>query len=141
MHLNRFGITNSLASKSFDTSTQSKVFPLNALSVRLADSMRLLGQKFTVTSQGVGIVTPYVKWFQQFPQFLENRLYASAEREGYDFPGGMVDSKPQPTLILFLPDETPHLVQLRLFHMAVRDYLNYDTLSVRMVVQIADIYR
>ena len=94
MHFNGFRETDSFTRKPLDTSTESKIFTLNALRVLFADSMLLFRQKLGIAGITVGVIPSYAERLQQFPKLFEYCMLASAERKRHDFPRFMVDGKP-----------------------------------------------
>jgi len=132
--MNAFRKANSFSGEPFDTSSESEVFALNALSISFSNKVRAVKQIFAIALITVSVITFYSERLQQFPELPENFILSPAKRESYDFTGIMVNSKPQPALVSLVANEAPHLVEFCFFHHKMRDYLHFYAFRVRVLV-------
>ena len=97
-------------------STQGQIFALNRLCVFLADNMLLWLNISLIAAPIIGIKDSDIKWSQKSLEAAENLIFTPSKCVCKYLPCLMIKRQPQPPLILFRKDKTPHLVQFDLFH-------------------------
>ena len=112
MHEHRFGETNSFSRQALDPRAQCQMFAFNLLGMDFAHSVGSGGEVTGVDSGRIRVEVHQAKWFEQLLQRQKDRIRPAPEHIRQDHPSQMINGMPQPALVSFAPNETPHLVDL-----------------------------
>ena len=111
MHDDTLGKRDGSAVEPLNSGTQSKIFPLNALRVRLANEVNVFRQVSLVSSPVVSKENSGAERCEQPLQLPENIVSPSAESVCENNTGFVVYCQPQPTLIFLAAHVTPHFIK------------------------------
>jgi hypothetical protein len=112
VHGCRFGKANCAAYEPLDPSPQINVFALDGLRVLFTDDVLLRDEMPLVRPPSIGVKARDTKRLKQLFELQKDRISPSAKDVRQHGPTGVIDGMPQPPWLRFLPDITPHLVEL-----------------------------
>jgi len=92
------------------------VFAFELLGVGFANGMRSHGQVPSVDSRPIRIEVFQAKGLEQLLQFDKDCIRTTPQRLRQDHASHMINGMPQPPLVRFAFDKTPHFIHLRGFH-------------------------
>jgi hypothetical protein len=69
-----------------------------------------------VGTPAIGVKAGDAKRFEQGFQLQKHRILTPAKDIGQDFSRVVIDRMPEPALLRFLPNDTPHLINFCFFH-------------------------
>jgi hypothetical protein len=91
------------------------VFAFDLLRVGFANGMHSRGEMPFIDPSPIRIEVLQAKGLQEFLQLDKHRIRATSECVRQDYATQMVNRVPQPPLVRFAADKTPHLIDLRGF--------------------------
>jgi hypothetical protein len=94
------------------------MFAFNLLGVDFADGMRGGGEVAVVDSRRIGVEVHQAKRLEHLFQLYKNLIGSAPKHIRQDHSSQMINRMPQPALVGFAPDKTPHLIDLGRFHAA-----------------------
>jgi hypothetical protein len=94
VHEYGLGITNGFSAKSFNSSTQSKVFTLDNLRVSFTGNMLFSWNIPLIATPVVSIICGNSKRLQQILECPKHFIFTSTKSKGYYHTGMMVNRKP-----------------------------------------------
>ena len=112
VHGRRFGKANRATYEPLDPGPQIDVFALDRLRVLFADDVLLRGDMPLVGPPAIGVKARDPKRLKQVFELQKDRILAPSKDIRQHGPTGVIDGMPQPPRLRFLPDITPHLVEL-----------------------------
>jgi len=92
------------------------MFAFNLLRVALAHGMRRCGQGSFIDASSICIEVLQAKGLQELPQLDKDFIRATTKGVREDYPTQMINGMPQPPLVRFAFDKTPHLIHLGGLH-------------------------
>jgi hypothetical protein len=92
------------------------MFAFNLLRVALAHGMSRCGQVSFIDASSICIEVLQAKGLQELPQLDKDFIRATTKGVREDYPTQMINRMPQPSLVRFAADKTPHLIDLRGLH-------------------------
>ena len=116
MHEDRFGETHSFAGSALDPGPQREVFAFNLLGVGLANGRRRRGQVPFIDPSPIRIEVLQAKGLEQLLQFDKDGIRAPPKRIRQHHATQVINGMPQPPLVRFAFDKTPHLIHLGGLH-------------------------
>jgi hypothetical protein len=86
---------------------------LDLLGVDFTHRVGRSGEVTLVHPGGIRVEVHETKRLEEFSQFDKDFIRSTPEYIGQDDPSQMINGMPQPALVGFAPDKTPHLIDLR----------------------------
>jgi hypothetical protein len=92
------------------------MFAFNLLRVGFANGMRSRGQVPFIDPSPIRIAVLQAKRLQELPQLDKDCIRATTKGVRENYPTQMINRMPQPPLVRFAFDKTPHFIHLRGLH-------------------------
>jgi len=110
------------------------MFAFDLLRVALAHRVRSNGQRALIDSGRIGVKVLQPKRLEYPLQLDTDCIGATPNRIGQDHPAQMVNGMPQPSLVRFAADKTPHLIHCCRLHATHFYYPRVQTTALPYVL-------
>ena len=92
------------------------MLPFDFLGISFSNNLLFRWQMAFISAPIIRIESRDPEWLQESPQFQKYGIFAITEHISEDFSSAMVDRVPEPALMLFVADITPHFIEFSIIN-------------------------
>jgi len=92
------------------------MLPFDFLGISFSNNLLFRWQMAFIGAPIICIESRDPEWLQESPQFQKYGILAITEHISEDFSSAMVDRVPEPALMLFVADITPHFIEFSIIN-------------------------